>query len=212
MINKMAYRGAFDLFEDSKKLVLENKTAFFVIIFLPTLISFIGELLASSVRDTSEASFSTALGLYGFGLLLTLLLLPAGFYLELKASQGKKVDPVSAFKKSAKYFWRVVGLSMAVGLLILLGFVALIVPGIIMIRRYFLAPFFLIDRDLSISEAMKQSAEATKGKSGAVWSVIGVMILLSLTGAVPVVGTLVSGVLLTLYTCAPALRYFELTK
>jgi hypothetical protein len=59
---------------------------------------------------------------------------------------------------------------------------------------------------------MKQSAAATKPFSGAIWGIIGVYILLSLPGFIPLIGGLVSIALTTLYSVAPALRYYELSK
>jgi len=88
----------------------------------------------------------------------------------------------------------------------------LIVPGVIAIRRYFLAPYLMLDKDLSIREAMKQSAALSKPYSGSIWGIIGVIVLLSLPSIIPVIGWAVSFVLMLLYSVAPALRYQELKK
>jgi hypothetical protein len=203
-------KSAFSLFQPSKEAVLKNFVSFMVIIFLPAFVSNIGDALhrGRGIDPLVNPVFPA----YWAGGLLALLLLPAGLYLELHASKGQTISVGEAISKSLKFYWRIIGLILLVGLIIFVGLVLLIVPGVIMITRYFFAPYLLIDRDLTITEAMKQSTEMSKGKAGAVWSVIGVTVLLSLFGIVPIFGGLIVTILLTLYTCAPALRYLEVKK
>jgi uncharacterized membrane protein len=96
-------------------------------------------------------------------------------------------------------------------LIIGVGFLLLIVPGLFLLRRYILAPYFLVDKELSINEALNQSAAFSKKYSGAVWGLIGVTILISLLGIIPVLGGIASAILGIAYYCAPALRYKEVT-
>lgn len=211
--------GAFGLFNPSKEAVMRSSTAFLFIVFLPTFITLIGQILTQktnvNVSGNDIQSFSRAIEthpLYSVGSLLTLILMPAGFYIELIAAKGKEVHLTKGLQDSMKYFWRLIGLIFLVAIIVIAGLILFIVPGIIFIRRYFLSPYFLIDRNLGIKEAMRASANATKGKPGAVWDIIGVIILLSLFNIIPIWGGLISIILLTLYTCAPAIRYLELTK
>lgn len=211
--------GAFQLFKPSKEAVLNNFASFLIIIFLPAFLILIGD--AMNLRNTlatseigiwgsSSEPSPASMPYYIVGGILSLVLLPAGFYLELMAAKAKTISASEAVKSSKKYFLRVIGLTLITGLIILAGLVALIIPGIIFIRRYFLAPYFLVDKDMGIQEAMSASAAATKGRPGAIWGVIGLMVLLSLFNIIPVLGGLISLILLTLYTCAPAMRYLEL--
>ena len=80
-----------------------------------------------------------------------------------------------------------------------------------MLKRYILAPYFLVDKNLGIMEAMNQSAEASKKYSSALWGLIGVTFLISLPGIIPVLGAIVSALLGIAYYCAPAVRYREVT-
>lgn len=70
----------------------------------------------------------------------------------------------------------------------------------------------MLDRKVSIGEAMTQSAAMSKPYSGSIWGVIGVMFLISFVGVIPFVGWLISFVLGMFYAVAPALRYQELKK
>ena len=80
-----------------------------------------------------------------------------------------------------------------------------------MLRRYYLAPYFLVDHDLDVFEAMRQSAAGSKKFSGPIWGLIGVDLLMGILGIVPVVKIFVS-IPQALYSFAPAKRYDELQK
>lgn len=212
----MATQSAFSLFKPSKDAVLKNKVPFLVLVFLPSFLILVGDVVGgtnqASVNNfgnpfSQQGSFTV---FHAIGVVASLFFLPAAVYLELQAAKGKSPDLNQTLGDSMRYFWRLLGLLVVTGAIVLVGLVALIVPGIIFIQRYFLAPYFLIDRDLGIKKALSASAAASKGHAGAIWGVIGVMILLSLFGLIPIIGGLISMILLTLYTCAPALRYQEM--
>lgn len=214
MVGSMAYKSAFSLFSPSKDAVFNNPLAFFIIIFLPSFLSVVANAMDGNKSpffslNSSQSEASQLLSMIGG--LLSLVLLAPGIYIELKAAKGKAVSVSEALNNSMRYFWRLLGLVIVLAVVIGLGLIALIVPGIIFIQRYFLAPYFLVDKNLGIKQAMRASAAASKGNGMAVWSVIGVMVLLSLSNLIPIFGGLIALVLVTLYTCAPAYRYYELT-
>lgn len=70
----------------------------------------------------------------------------------------------------------------------------------------------MLEKKVSITEAMEQSAKMSKPHSGSIWGVIGVMFLIALTGIIPFIGWLISFILGMFYAVAPALRYQELKK
>ena len=81
-----------------------------------------------------------------------------------------------------------------------------------MLRRYFLAPYVMLDTNCGIKEAMDKSATMSKPYSRAIWGVIGVMLLIGFINVIPYIGWMVAFVLGMLYSVAPALRYQELKK
>jgi uncharacterized membrane protein len=139
-----------------------------------------------------------------------MVLAPATVYVQLKSAQHVTADFNSAIEQGKKFVWRFWGMSILIGLIILGGLILLIIPGLFMIKRYLLAPYFLLDKDLSVGEAMRASAEAGKQHGGAVWGVFGVQVLIGLTGAIPAVGSIISFVLDVAYYCAPAVRYEQI--
>jgi hypothetical protein len=210
--------SAFELFTMSKDAVLRNRKAFLVIAALPALISLVGDYVSTGGFNSTSPYFLAASAnsngsfLSFLGLFLTVLLLPAVVNLELKAAEGKKdQEPEPIIRSSFSFFWRLIGLAILVGVLVAVGLLLLIVPGIILITRYFLSPYVLVSENLSIGEAMKRSAELSKGHAGAIWGVIGVSVLISVTSAVPVLGGILALVLGILYSCAPAMRYKQLS-
>jgi uncharacterized membrane protein len=90
--------------------------------------------------------------------------------------------------------------------------ILLVIPGLIMIRRYFLAPYVMLDKKVGIREAMDQSAELSKINTGSVWGIIGVSFLIALVNVIPIIGGLASFSLGALYSVAPAMRYLQLKK
>jgi uncharacterized membrane protein len=132
---------------------------------------------------------------------------------QLNAAEGKSLSFSKLWRTTKELGWRMVKLYVLVGLSIVIGLVLLIIPGLIMIRRYFLAPYVLLDnKDLSAWEAMKHSAELSKPYSGSIWRILGVMLLIGLIGIIPFIGGLIAFVLGSLYSVAPALRYQELKR
>lgn len=203
--------GAFSLFEPSWEAVKLNFGTFllfFIIILAGTAVAVIaGVILALGFKDTPLLLYPTLTALAIALIALFMVLAPATVHVQLKSAQKTTADFDSAFQQGKKYFWRFWGMSMLIGLIILVGFILLIVPGFFMIKRYLLAPYFLVDKDLAIKEAMAASAEAGKKYSGSVWGVLGVEIVIGLVNSVPYVGSIAGFVLNVAYYCAPAVRY-----
>ncbi len=216
-------KSAFKLFSESKDLVMQNLMPFAVLAAIPLLMSLAGRASLSGSRfgmsgfsvttaawSWSRAGTFTILGLAA--VIISLVIQAMIYVLALQTADGKKPGLDDIYAATKKYILRIIGLSILVGLVIMVGLIALIVPGLIFLRRYFLAPYVLIDKDVSITGAMRKSAELTKPYSGSIWALFGVGILLSLPTIVPMVGAVIASILAMLYAVAPALRYRELEK
>jgi uncharacterized membrane protein len=170
-------------------------------------------LLITVGSPTETESLDSYPFLIAAGSLLTLILYPAVTYTYLHAAKGEIVNFKDAFSsKSYDKFWRFIGLGIVVSVVVILGLIAFIVPGIIFIRRYFLAPYYVMDRDMSIFDAMKASAKESKQFSGAVYGVLGVVLLIAMLSVFSLPGLVASAILTVLYATAPALRYLEIKK
>jgi hypothetical protein len=131
---------------------------------------------------------------------------------QLEGAQGRHLDFENLWQSVKKFGWRLVGLYIVTGLIILVGLLLLIVPGLIMIRRYYLSAYAMLDKDLGIREALDESARLSKKNTGAVWGVLGVMLLIGFINIIPIIGSLLSFVFGGLYSIAPAIRYEQLKK
>jgi uncharacterized membrane protein len=60
-------------------------------------------------------------------------------------------------------FWRYIAGNLLFLLIILSGLLLLVIPGIIWSIKYQFAPFLIVDRNLSLKEAFKESAGITSG-------------------------------------------------
>ena len=90
-------------------------------------------------------------------------------------------------------FWKFLGASLLLGLAIGIGFVLLIVPGVIFALMFMFTTFIVIERELGPVEAMTESRRITRGYK---WPLLGfglLLVLINLLGLVAlVVGILVS--------------------
>jgi len=213
----ISYTSAFQLFSLSKAAVKRNITTFVVLVIVPSLLFLISNVIDFPGRDNLFSSTQVEPSPAGLtfiilGVVLSILFTPAAAVAAVAASQGKEITYQEALKQSWPIFFKFYSLSILIALAVLIGLILLIVPGIIVLQRLFLAPYFLIDQKMDVIEALKQSSNQSKGKFAAIFGIIGVSLLLSLPAIIPLAGTFVAVVLGTLYYCAPAMRYFEIIK
>jgi hypothetical protein len=211
--SKKEFPSAFELFKPSWEAVKSNLITFIELILIPIVIGLIISLPSWRNATSASSTINGALFLRdGFAGLISLLFAPALAYTQLQSVRGKTVDFLQALKASTKFFWRFIGLVIVMGIVILVGFVLFIVPGLFMLRRYILAPYYLIDKDMKIFEAMRASAADSKKFSSAIWGLIGVEILCTVVGVIPIIGWIISAALSIAYYCAPAIRYTQVKK
>ncbi len=225
--------GAFELFRPSKEIVLKNIWIFgplYAVPFIFWIHSWIwsplpnqhvswwhsGGGFSSGWPGGPLPTYSTFL-LIGFSLLWFVIIGALGTIAQimsqaaqLDAAKGKNLDFQNLWSVVKELGWRMLGLYAVTGLIILAGLILLIVPGLIFIRRYFLASYIMLDKKTGIRESLDQSAALSKVNSGSIWGVIGVMFLIGLVNIVPIIGGLGSFALGSLYSIAPAMRYQQL--
>ncbi|HEX5447958.1 MAG TPA: hypothetical protein VFW90_02030 [Candidatus Saccharimonadales bacterium] len=228
--------SAFDLFTPSKNLVLKNIWIFGPLYAVP-FIFWIHEWIWAPTPGHGPApwwhsssnfnsgwpgsplpTYST-FTLIGFSLFWFVIVAAVGTIVQimsqtaqLDASTGRHLSFDKLWEVVTKMGWRLLGLYIVTGIVILIGLILFIIPGLFMIRRYLLAPYVMIDRNVSIREAMDGSAELSLKNTGAIWGVMGVMFLIAMIGIIPIIGSLASFVVGSLYSVAPALRYRQLKR
>lgn len=136
------------------------------------------------------------------------------------AIQQAQLDVVKGHKMYLKRWLRSVremlipmaGLYLAMGVLILIGLVLFVVPGLIALRKFFLAPYVMLDTRCGIREALQGSAKLTDQNPRSVWSIILVMAVIGLLHVVLFIGWFLALVVGLFFSLAPAIRYRELKR
>jgi len=113
--------------------------------------------------------------------------------------KGELADLFSTFPLILKFLVA----SVAVGVVVMVGFCLLVIPGIYWSIRLYMFPWVLVDKDVGPFEAMRQSWEMTRGSC---WNFF---LLALLLGAVNILGTiaLLIGLLITVPLSIVAIGY-----
>ncbi len=156
-----------------------------VYLFASAITSAIDALLGGSAK---EPTLLGSLADYGLSTLISMGV--TAFYLAAHDSP-ETVDLTVLWRPHP--FWKYVGASILIGLVIIVGFILLIVPGIIFALMYMFTTFIVIDRGLGPLDAMKESKSITHGHK---WPLLGlgcVLLLINIAGAIALlVGLLVT--------------------
>jgi len=226
--------SAVDLFGKSYALVRKNLNVYALVYALPAalVIAGVAQLIADNQRKGWSWSHTFSSSIFGpnlgsdssvhvASLILSVALFLGAFIayfmaiiLNLRVAQAGSPTLGSVWQEYKRnLLWlKLVGLTVLSLLIILVGFVLIIIPGVIFVWRLFLAPYILIDKNGKIMDALSESWNMTKGYAWPIYSIIGFSFLLGITGLVPIVGGLIAFALGTAYAAAPALRYQELKK
>lgn len=204
-MSKPKFKAAIDLFVPSATIIRDNLMPYALVLILPLLLTTIGEVTKS---DDNLGMGGTGV----LGVLLSIAFLPPLTKLYLITAKGKQATVEEIFNGSYAYFWRLLGVAIVVGLAIIIGFFLLIIPGLIMFRRYALSPFYLMDKNLGIREAMSKSAEQSKPYSWRLYDVLAIIVLIGIIGLFGPFGMVISTVLSIIYSVALPLRYYEIQK
>ncbi len=222
--------SAFDLLGKSFEIVKNNWIPFAVVnvlVLLSAVESAIPKkpLNEEESKQAYETVYNTLSGtdvgiVAGFGLVAILIMMALYVYLysisyvlSTKAAKGEKPSVGQLFKDGNKYVLRLIGLGILSALIVFVGLLLLIVPGVIAIGRIIMAPYILVDKNVGVMEALRQSNQMGKSFPGKIWAVIGVSILLAIgvgiVSAIPIIGILGS-LLWIAFSLIIALRYFQL--
>lgn len=232
--DKVYLTSAIGLFGKSYALVRKNLNSYAIVYAIPAAITIAaviqliadsqqtgwnwGQAFSSSIygpdigSDTTIHGFGAALGVFlFFGWIVSYLL---AVILNLRASEEKNPTFASTWSELWKnWLWlKMIGLFILSTLITIAGLILLVVPGVILLWRLFLAPYILIDKKTKVMDALSQSWGMTKGYAWPIYSVILLGFILSLSGVIPIVGRLVAFLFSLAYAAAPALRYQEIKK
>ncbi len=128
---------------------------------------------------------ATILGVLGF-IYSILIVGPVDYgvsFAYLKAARGDKLEIKNMFEAFHNY-WNAVLANVLVGVIVIVGLILLIVPGIIFACKLVFTPYLVVDRKMEVIEAVKESWRMTSGHA---WKVFGMgllAILISIAGLI----------------------------
>ena len=118
-----------------------------------------------NIQENDFHLFMIPLALFaiGFGIFIAG---PIGYstkWVFLKAARGENYEIKDMFAVFERNYWNAVAGNVVVGLIVGIGILMLIVPGIIFACRLAFVPYLIIDRRMDLTEALNKSWEMTRG-------------------------------------------------
>ena len=123
----------------------------------------------------------------------------------LKAAADRMAVALADFWHPSSY-WKYLGASILQMIVIIIGFILLIVPGIIFSLMFIFTPYIVVERSLTPLEAMKESARLTRGFKWKLFLFVIVSFVLNIIGALLLLVGLLVTIPLTMIALAHAYK------
>ncbi|HER08985.1 MAG TPA: hypothetical protein ENO20_08760 [Bacteroides sp.] len=121
---------------------------------------------------------------------------PIGYSVKwvfLKAVRGERIEIRDMFVVFQKNYWNAVVANIVVGVIVGLGIVMLIVPGIIFACRLAFVPYLVIDEEMDVMDALRTSWDMTRGYGWQIFFMGFLAIFIVLAGLIALfVGVIIS--------------------
>jgi hypothetical protein len=171
-------------------------------------------IIAGATRNNSSMFvLALLLGLAGLVIFVIYgLRVILAFYLLFFANvRSEKMTAMNLFHAaSLSKAVRLLAVSLLSALIIFVGLLLLIVPGIIAAYWLSLAPYVLIDQDCSVTEALKRSRQLVRGHGWEMFGLYGAGEIVAVVEYIPVLGVIVAVLLGFASNGAATLRYVQL--
>lgn len=205
----------FKLFSAALRAVFQfnlNNLLAFVATGIGSIALFVLILYAARLR-LGDTGFTTVLGLtIATGLVWAVILLAAFNKYALITAAGSTASFKSLIKvgySKASGFFAVTALN---ALIVLGGLILLIIPGVIFMYWFILAPYIYIDQNVSPFEALKRSREFMRGQSVEFFGLLSTSWLFALPAYIPLIGMFYQFFYAGAYNVAWAQRYQSTAK
>ncbi len=140
----------------------------FVIGVIAFFIALPGAIMGQAADKLECAGAMVGLMALAYGILLTNPIEYGVSFAFLKASRGDKLQIKDMFEVFQNY-WHAVLANLLVGVIVVLGVLLLIVPGIMLACRLAFVSFLVVDRKMETIPALKESWRLTRGHANKVF-------------------------------------------
>jgi hypothetical protein len=146
---------------------------FFGILVVAWVVVYIPYIIGSLLRNTSFL-FYLLFTLIGWAVQLMVSIGLIRISLKFYSGETPEFNDLFRFKG---YFWRYLGGSLLLAIMVMVGFMLFIIPGVIWAILFQFYAFLIIDKNLGIMDSFKRSGEITKSVR---WKLLGFGLLLVL--------------------------------
>jgi len=160
----------YDFFPDAGKsysVGWDVLKAFFVELLVITIVFMVltGPISVIQWKIDSWEWFLVPLALFGitYGVFVAGPIEYGAKWVFLKAVRGERIEVRDIFVVFQKNYWNVVIANIVVSIIVGLGIVMLIVPGIIFACRLAFVPYLVVDREMDVMDALRVSWDMTRG-------------------------------------------------
>ena len=125
------------------------------------------------------------LAYYGIFVVLSAIATAATVFIVSESYMGRPLSAGEALNRATPFLWRVIACSILTGLLVMVGFLLFLVPGIVLLCGLILAfPALVLEPGTTASGALARSWALTRGSR---WRIFGMLVTLGLLLYVPFV-------------------------
>ncbi|MFC2044391.1 DUF975 family protein [Chloroflexota bacterium] len=139
----------------------------FLIFIIAAIISSPSSLLSQGSNGISTSDAILSVIMLAYGLLIIGPVEYGASFVYLKAARGDKPEIKDMFEAFRNY-WNAVLANILVGAIVIIGFIILVIPGIIFACKLVFTPYLVVDRKMEVTEAVKESWRMTNGHA---WTV-----------------------------------------
>ncbi len=170
----------FDLIKKAVDIFVKKENLLFLVkIYIPvavfSVISIAQSFLPSSIKDSNSIWLTVVVGILQILSLLTGVFVTVSGIIALgKIADGGELSQEKTYKAAWKKYWVLLLLGIVLSFAYLIGFILLIIPGILFVVWFAFSRFLAVERGLGIKEALLKSKELVKG---AYWKILGRLIV-----------------------------------
>jgi len=136
----------------------------YILLLLPLFAaSIVLGILTVSISRSNAGAFSPLMLVFSIGVAIVGIIAEAAIIYSV-VTEGREVSITEAYRKGASLFWSFLLVQIITGLIVGLGFIALVIPGIYLAVRYSFSAFVLVDEGKKGMEALSRSRDLVKGR------------------------------------------------
>ena len=184
--------GAFGSYKYSRAVMVSNLGPLIAIILIYTFIyGFIyAIILMFDFIFRNSASFYIFFNMVFYSIIYVIGILTSSAFIhaQIQSAKGKQVDVIASFQVVYSKLLNIIIGTILTGLIATASILLLIIPAFFIIPRIYLVLYYIIDQDISPTDALSLSWEKTKGNVGKIYGILGFIFLLSIRIFIPILG------------------------